>query len=91
MSLTPKLSVASIVVLLLGACSESPPACRQSYSNRGDRQAIQELVADFRDTVGKVRSHGNLMLLQEAQTINQSRDLVAGAMGLQSTGTYGRP
>jgi hypothetical protein len=66
------------ILLAVSGCSDwNLPACRNSYSKRGDQQAIQELTEQFRTTVALVQRKKNIMLLSEARSIVTSHNLMA--------------
>lgn len=67
-----------LMILGLLGCGQQSKACQKAYSSQGTHEAIHDLVADFRATVALVRAHNNLILLSEAQSVAQRRDL--GAM-----------
>lgn len=73
--------IASAFVLAvagLSGCSDwTIPACRHSYSKRGDQQAIAELIQDFRKTLTLVQREKNVILLSEVRNFVTSRNLVA--------------
>lgn len=76
-SLAWLVTVVSLAVGVLGCSEWTVPACRQSYSKRGDRQAISELVREFRRTVRVVQREKNIILLRESQGIVAAVDFVA--------------
>lgn len=68
------------------------PACDQVYSNKGDRESISLLMADYRSTVPMVRSNGNVMLLSAGIRNAQAGNYVAvEAWVCRAQKLYGRP
>lgn len=85
----------SVVLLspLVAACSRSEiPACEQTYSQRGDREAIQELIQEFREAIKIAQRQQNVILLSQARDLSDSRDLVQMEAWVCRVQTqYGRP
>ena len=72
--------LALLVLLLAGSvssCGEGSRACRGEYTARGDKEAVRELVAEFRQTIRVVKEHDNVVLLSEASRIAKDRDFRA--------------
>jgi len=87
---TSRISVVLAAALLLSACGN--PACNHSYSSRGDRESIRELVQDFQKTLRVVQREKNLILLSRAREIIRSRDyLEMEEWVCTAQKQYGRP
>ena len=68
---------AVLIAVSAGCTDVTIPACQQAYSNKGDREAVAELVNEFRQTVAFVREKENVILLSGANSIGNQSDLLA--------------
>ena len=77
MRLSSSAMLIPLAFLVFGCSDWTIPACRSSYSKRGDARALQDLTEQFQKTVGVVQRENNIFLLSEARNIVSSRNFVA--------------
>jgi hypothetical protein len=68
------------------------PACEHLYSNKGDREAITALIADFNTTLPIVQNKGNVMMLSELDSVFHPENFMALEDWVcRAQKLYGRP